>query len=163
MMKFLKTIRFDTSDDHVYEVPAGPDEWAVTGAFAFAGMTEDDLTGKIRQAFSNAFLGLETFGFSTFASVAEITGEELARLEARLAKHFVERYGAPDEDAALPAAREETRFVLDLCGEPLINTIFTVRRGFDEAGEIREEFRTIQAPSKERLHTRIWDVVEDDG
>ncbi|MGI9386569.1 MAG: DUF6505 family protein, partial [Methyloligellaceae bacterium] len=35
-MKFLRTIRFDESDDHVFDRAAAPDEWAVSGAFAFA-------------------------------------------------------------------------------------------------------------------------------
>jgi hypothetical protein len=41
-----------------------------------------------------------------------------------------------------------------------INSVFTLRRFFDETGEIREEFRTVDPPG-EKLHARIWDVVED--
>lgn len=162
-MKFLTTIRFDMSDDTVFERAAPPNEWAVSGAFAFAGCEPDGLAGKPRQAFANAFLGLGSFGRSTFASVAEITDSELADVEAVLAEHFVTEYGAPDAEAALPAAREETAFVRDLCKESLINTVFTVRRTFDEDGQIREEFRTIQAPSSQVMHSRIWDVVDDEA
>jgi hypothetical protein len=162
-MKFLKTIRFDTSDDNVFETAAAPDEWAVSGAFAFAQLARDEVTGKTRQAFANAFLGVGSFGRSTFASVAEISEAELESVERALARHFVARYGAPDEEAALPAARVETAFVADLCADALINTVFTVRRHFDADGQIREEFRTIQAPSGQIMHSRIWDVVEDDA
>lgn len=162
-MKFLRTIRFDESDAHVYDTAAAPDEWAVSGAFAFSGLEPDQVQGKIKQAFANGFLGLDSFGRSTFAVVAEIDEEEHGRVEQRLAAHFVAHYGAPDVAAALPAAREEAAFVSDLCAEALINTVFTVRRHFDDQGEIREEFRTIQAPSSKPLHTRIWQVVEDDG
>ena len=35
-MKFLRTIRFDMSDDAVFERAAPPEEWAVSGAFAFS-------------------------------------------------------------------------------------------------------------------------------
>ncbi len=160
-MKFLKTIRFDLSDDHVFERAAAPDEWAVSGGFSFSGLTADDVKGKTRQAFANGFLGLGSFGRSTFTSVAECGEEDLAEIERILAAHFIEHHGAPDEDAALGAAREETRFILDLCTTPLINTIFTVRRSFDDDGEIREEFRTIQAPDSTPKHTRIWSVAED--
>ena len=162
-LKALRTIRFDSSDDNVFEVAAAPEEWAVSGAFAFADLAPEAVTGKLKQAFANGFLGLGSFGRSTFAVVAEIDAAERAALERRLAAHFVDRYCAPDTQAALPAAREEMAFVLDLCREPLINTVFTVRRHFDEDGRIREAFRTIQAPSAEPSHARIWSVVEDDG
>lgn len=160
-MKFLKTIRFDASDDHVFERAAEPDEWAVSGAFAFADLSSEQIKGKVKQAFANGFLALETFGRSTFASVAECTEAEFKNIESSLATHFVEIYGAPDEAAALAAVHGETRFILDLCETPLINTIFTVRRTFDADEQIREEFRTIQAPGAKPLHTRIWNVVEE--
>lgn len=162
-MKFLKTIRFDTSDDHVFEAAAAPEEWAVSGAFVFAGRDADEVRkGKLRQAFANGFLSVESFGHSTFTTVAECGEEDLAGVERRLAQHFVDHYGAPGLEAALPAAREETQFVQDLCAESLINTVFTVRRRFDDGGEIREEFRTIKSPDARPVHTRIWNVVEED-
>lgn len=162
-MKFLRTIRFDKSDDHVYEPAAAPEEWAVSGAFAFAEADPDALKGKAKQAFANGFLGLTSFGRSTFASVDDIGEAERAGLERALAEHFVARYGAPDVETALPAAREEADFIADLCKDSLINTIFTVRRHFDAEGRIREEFRSIQAPDSKPMHTRIWDVADDDA
>ncbi len=159
-MKFLKTIRFDPSDTHVFDHPAEPDEWAVPGGFAFAGATEDSLTGKRRQAFSNGFLSLESFGHSTFTSVAEISGSQAEALIENLARQFAEHHGAPSVEAARPIAREEIEFVADLCRETPINTVFTLRRFFDEGNEIREEFRVMDPPG-ERLHARVWDVVED--
>lgn len=162
-LKFLSTIRFDNSDEHVFDRAAEQGEWAVSGAFAFVGQERGTLTGKSRQAFANGFLGLESFGRSTFASVAEMSEEERAAAERALARHLVAEYGAPDEETALPAAREEIGFVADLCAESLINTVFTVRRHMDDDGGIREEFRTIQAPSSEPMHSRIWNVVDDEA
>lgn len=162
-LKFLSTIRFDASDENVFERAAEPGEWVVSGAFAFVG--QDDagaLTGKARQAFANGFLGLGSFGRSTFASVAEMTQAQRDEAEAALVRHLVSDHGAPGEEAALPAAREEMNFVADLCMESLINTVFTVRRHFDDDGGIREEFRTIQAPSAQPMHSRIWNVVDDE-
>ena len=160
-MKFLRTIRFDPSDENVFERAAAPDEWAVSGAFEFAGAEPDEIVGKTKQAFANGFLSLGSFGRSTFASVAEFGEDDLEEVEGRLARHFVDQYGAPDEDAARPAAREEAQFVLDLCKDSLINTIFTVQRRIAEDGQIKEEFRTIKAPDTQPMHTRIWSVVED--
>jgi len=162
-VKFLKTIRFDNSDDYVFEHAAAPDEWAVSGAFTFSGMDKDQVTGKAKQAFANGFLSLESFGRSTFVSVAECDDDDLAEVESGLVQHFIDHYGAPDVEAALPPAREEIKFILDLCETPLINTIFTVLRSFKDDGQIGEEFRTIKAPDSEPVHTRIWSVVEDNG
>ena len=45
MSKFLRTIRFDASDDRVFARAAAAGEWAVSGAFAFA----EELAEKRRQ------------------------------------------------------------------------------------------------------------------
>ncbi len=159
-MKFLKTIRFDASDSHVFEIAASTDDWAIPGGFAFAGSTADTLTGKRKQAFSNGFLSLESFGYSTFVSVAEISAEQAEQLIERLAQHFTANFGAPSLEAALPAAKSEIDFTIELCHEVPINSVFTLRRFFDESGEIREEFRIVDPPG-DKPHTRVWDVVED--
>lgn len=160
-MKFLRIIRFDSSDDNVYSVTAKPNEWAISGGFSFSDMDEGELTGKIRQAFANGFLGLPSFGRSTFVASAEITEDEKTGIEDVLAEHFFAEWGAPTREEALKVAREETRFVTDLCEEHPVNTIFTVHREIEQ-GDIREEFRTVQAPSGD-IHARVWDVVEDNG
>lgn len=160
-MRFLKTIRFDTSDTHVYDIAAQPDEWAIPGGFHFADATGDTLSGKSKQAFSNGFLSLESFGRSTLVSVAEIDETRLGHLRTRLAGHLVDAFGAPSIEAALPAAAAEIDFVLDMCAAVPVNMVFTVRRDFDEAGDVKEEFRIIDRTG-EKLHARVWEVVEDD-
>lgn len=160
-MKFLRVIRFDHSDDHVFERAAGADEWAVSGGFEFADADQAQLQGKTRQAFANGFLGLPSFGRSTFSVVAEMSDEEHGALAGDLARHFVDHYGAPDLDAARHAAEGELAFVCELCAAKPINTVFTVRRVLED-GQIREEFREITAPGEPR-HARIWDVVEDEA
>jgi hypothetical protein len=157
-MKLLRTIRFDSTDERVFEVAAQPEEWAVSGAFAFAHLASAEVTGKTRQGFANGFLGVASFGRSTFAVVAEAKPGVREEIEARLAEHFVAHYGAPDLDAALPAAREEIDFIDELCRDAPINTVFTVRRLFDADGRIKEEFRTITPPMGEPRHARIWTV-----
>ncbi len=159
-MKLLKTIRFDPSDDKVFGQAAGPNEWAIPGGFSFAGLAEAEIAGKQKQAFSNGFLSLESFGFSTFVSVAEIEEPQIAHLTDGVAKLFVEQFGAPTLEQARSAADSEIHFVLEMCADVAINSIFTLRRFFDEAGEIREEFRIIDAPGA-RPHARVWEVVED--
>lgn len=160
-MKFLRTIRFDSSDERVFELAADPEEWAVSGAFAFAHLSPSEVTGKVKQGFANGFLGVSSFGRSTFATVAEADQAVVGEITFRLARHFVEAYGAPNVEAAWPAAQEEVEFVLSLCRDAPINTVFTVRRVFAADGQIKEEFRTIKPPTGEPLHARIWTVEPD--
>ena len=115
-MKLARTIHLDESDENVFELPAATGEWAINGGFEFSNWTEADLTGKARQAFANGWLGLESFGRSTFVAVAQIEPHEFERLVDALAAHFVDAYGAPaahhlpgavdviDAPAAEPAA-----------------------------------------------------------
>jgi len=158
-MRFLQTIRFDPSDINVFPIAASPDEWAIPGGFYFSGARDGDLKGKEKQAFSNGFLSVTSFGFSTFASVCDITEDELNELENALARWFVEVLGAPDMETAQEAARQETSFVTGMCNDVPINTVFALGRYFDETGEIREEFRIVEPPS-EPLHARVWEIVE---
>ncbi len=161
-MKFLRTIRFDNSDDHVFAQGAPPDEWAISGAFEFVDLPQDQLTGKVKQAFANGFLGMTSFGRSTFATVGEATPADRARLVEQLAKHFADKYGAPDIESAMPVAEAEVAFIEELIADAAINTVFTVRRVRTDIGETREEFRTIKPPSGEPLHARIWTVEHDE-
>jgi hypothetical protein len=40
--------------------------------------------------------------------------------------------------------------------------VFTVRRRWDAAGQIKEEFRTIRPPTGEPLHAKVWTVIDDE-
>ncbi|MEQ1648791.1 MAG: DUF6505 family protein [Hyphomicrobiaceae bacterium] len=161
-MRFLRTIRFDETDTRVFGRVAEPGEWAVPGGFEFSRVRAGELSGKMRQAFANGFLGVSSFGRSTFATVGEANADERAYIETALAQHFVDVYGAPDLLQARVAAREEMTFVDDLCASAALNTVLTLRRQFADNGEIREEFRVIAPPSQGPQHTRIW-KIETDG
>ncbi|MCP4329961.1 MAG: hypothetical protein GY791_16155 [Alphaproteobacteria bacterium] len=159
-MRFPRTVQLDISDSHVYDAAAAPDEWAVSGSFVFAGADPESLIGKRRQAFARAFLGTSSFGWSTFVRVAEIQDEEYQGVLHALAIYAVERFGAPDIETALPAAREEAEFAAGLCDHK-VNTLLCVERDFED-GDIIERFRTVEPP-REAAHARIWTIVEDDG
>ena len=142
-MRLARTLRFDESDARVFERPAEPDEWAVSGAFEFSDWTEDQVAGKARQAFANGWLGLESFGRATFVAVAEVTDAEYRRLVERLAGHFVEQYGAPDLDAARPVAEDELAHMQEMCADHDPNTLLVVERRLVDAG-VAEAFRAIR-------------------
>lgn len=142
--RFLKTIRFDASDTFAYPLAADPDEWAISGGFAFADITPEELTGKTRQAFANGLLGLTSFGRTTFTAVANITADEREHVIDRLARHLIDVYGAPDMSEARAAATGEIAFIEDLVQDTVINTLFCVSRELDDNGQIVESFRKLE-------------------
>ncbi|WP_208349319.1 DUF6505 family protein [Pseudaestuariivita rosea] len=141
-MKLARAIHFDESDMRVFHNPARTGEWAVSGGFEFSNWGEADLTGKARQAFSNGWLGVETFGRVTFVAVTQIEQGEYDSLAQNLAQHFVDIYGAPSFEAALDVAREELDHMRELCEDQDTNILLTVQRDLTEAG-VKESFRTI--------------------
>lgn len=147
-MKLARAIHLDDSDRNVYFSPARTGEWCLSGGFEFSDWTEADLVGKARQAFANGWLGLETFGRVTFVAVTPIGEAEFQDLAGRLARHFVDLYGAPSVDAARGVAEEELRYMAELCEEHPENTLVAVQRDLAEDG-VRESFRTIAVPEAE--------------
>lgn len=158
-MRFPRTMQLDLSDWQVFERTAEPGEWAVSGAFAFADTDAEALAGKQAQAFRNGFLGVESFGYSTFVMVGEIDAAGYDGVVDRLAARFVACHGAPDLDAARPAAREEAAFAASLCVHP-VGTLITVERSFGPDG-IVERFRTVDRRT-DGEHAKIWEIVADD-
>ncbi len=143
-MKLARAIHFDDSDTRVFHNPARTGEWCISGGFEFSNWTEGDLTGKARQAFSNGWMGCETFGRVSFAAVTQIEPVERDRLADGLARHFVDIYGAPSIDAARGVALEELSQMMELCEDHAPNTLLTVARELTEAG-VRESYRVIEA------------------
>ncbi len=143
-MKLARAIHLDESDMNVFFSPARTGEWCLSGGFEFSNWSEADLTGKARQAFSNGWLGLETFGRVTFVAVAQIEPAEMAALEAALAQHFVDVYGAPNVEAAAGVAREELAHMAELCEDHAPNTLLTVARELTDSG-VRERYRAIDS------------------
>tara|TARA_R110002094_G_scaffold119530_1_gene114630 strand:- start:1161 stop:1637 length:477 start_codon:yes stop_codon:yes gene_type:complete len=142
-VKLARTIRFDESDLNVFETTTELDEWALSGAFEFSNWTEADLTGKARQAFANGWLGLESFGRSTFVAVTTISEREYQDLIDRLSMHFVQRYGAPSLEAARGPATEEIDHMRQMCEDHEDNTLLIVERELVDTG-VKERFRVLK-------------------
>ncbi len=142
-MNLARAVHLDESDMMVFDRPARTGEWCISGGFAFSDWTEDDLSGKARQAFANGWLGLESFGRVTFVAVTRVEPDEIAALERALARHFVEAWGAPSEEAALPVARAEIAHMVDLCEGHAPNTLLSVARELAPDG-VRESFSVIE-------------------
>jgi hypothetical protein len=159
-VKLLRTIRLDASDSFVFEKPAEPGEWAVSGAFAFAHCDPASLHGKARTAFRAGFLGLETLGRSTLAQIVEAGEEHRRAVVELLAAQLVAQFGAPDLATARFAAEEETAFAASLCDHPP-GVLIAVTRSHDN-GTIREVFRTLR-PREGAGHARAFEFLETVG
>jgi hypothetical protein len=168
MLKLPRTIRLDASDTFVFESAANPGEWAVSGAFVFWDKAPEALTQKQRVALRSGFLGIDSLGWSTLAIVTEATEADRQAMVERLASVLLEKFGAPDLEAARVGAAEEVAFAASLCQHPL-QTLLAVQRNI-ENGEMRERFRTLKpreaAPGEDRLHAHVsaftYHEVEDE-
>ena len=158
-MKFPRCIRLDASDQNIYEHAAEPGEWAVPGGFAYADCDPESLERKARLAFHSAWLGSESFGHGTLAEVAEIDPAGFEGVIERLARHFVEHYGAPDLAAARPVARAEAEEAASLCQHD-VHTLLAIEREMTEAGVV-ERFRVI-TPARARDHAKVWEILPED-
>ena len=159
-MKMARTIRFDPSDLNVFPLAAEEGGWALVGSFCFADIPPAELSGKIKQAFSNGFLGTESFGFSTLVSVVNSRDDDVEALLERVASAFVERLGAPNLEVARAAASEEIAFMAELCLPHEAGTLLTISREIGENG-ITESFRSLPKADS-CAEQKIWTVVEDD-
>ncbi|MFK7879613.1 DUF6505 family protein [Roseobacter sp.] len=142
-MKLARAIHFDDSDTRVFHSPARTGEWCISGGFEFSNWSEGDLVGKAKQAFTNGWMGLETFGRVSFVAVTQIEENERDGIAATLARHFVEIYGAPSVESAMGVALEEINQMLALCDDQDFNTLLTVTRELTEAG-VKESYRMIE-------------------
>ena len=159
-MLFPRAIRLDTSDESAFPTAAQPGEWAVPGSFEFYDADLEQLTGRSAEAFAHGFLGVVSFGRTTLVEIAEISDAERDDVMRRLANHFVTHYGAPDHEAAMPAAIEEADFARGICEHP-VHTLLMIEREISDEG-IREKFKVVKPlDASGHADVRLWGPVED--
>lgn len=142
-MMLARAIHFDESDMNIFHSPARTGEWCISGGFEFSNWSEADLAGKARQAFSNGWLGVETFGRVSVVAITQVEAAELDALTTALAQHFVDVYGAPSLADAEHVAREELMHMVDICDGQQPNTLLLVSRELTDAG-VKESYRTVE-------------------
>ncbi|MDH3378966.1 MAG: arsenic resistance N-acetyltransferase ArsN2 [Gammaproteobacteria bacterium] len=152
--RFLRVIRLDESDTHVYDRVARPGEWAVTGSFAFLDDGPDSLSGKRLQSFRTGFLGTDSLGWGTVAEVTEINELEYRRVVELLATQFVAHFGAPNMEQAAPMAEQEAAYTASLCEHPL-HTLMAIQRKFSDDG-IVENLRVVRPSAAGHDDLRLW-------
>ena len=158
-MKFARTVQMDASDQNVFENPAEPGEWAVTGTFEYADADPAGWSNKQQLAFKSGWMGLGGFGRSTFVQVAVVPDAQVEEAVRALAAHLFERYGAPDMLTAINAARQECEDMAALCDHPS-GTLLAIERDFTDEG-VAERVRVIPA-SGDGQHARIWGVAAEE-
>lgn len=168
MIRLPRTIQLDRSDEVIFAPGATPGEWAVPGTFLFAGRDPERLDRKEQIAFRSGFLGAASFGWSTLVTVTLARPQDRDDAVATLAQQLVEKLGAPNLAAAMPAAEEEVSLAEDLCLGHSEGTLIALRRSADANG-IREQFRTLKprdttAFSASYLggHDKAFHMVETD-
>lgn len=159
-MKLLRTIALDPSDTFIFDRPAEPGEWAVSGGFRFWNDDPTKFEGQSRSAFRAGFLGLQSWGWSTLVQVVEATEADRSAVVALLARQLVDRLGAPDIATASKAAEDEVSFVESLCDHPA-DTLIAVHRTAED-GEVRETFRTLR-PRGGPKPLRAFSFLEAEG
>ena len=158
-MKRAKTIQLDISDTHAFDHPAEVHEWAISGTFAFVDSDPADWSRKQQLAFRTAWLGIGSFGNSTFVQVTEISTQEYEQILQTLAVYLTEQYNAPGQEAATRAARREIDDMVALCDHPP-GTLLAIERAINRKN-ITEKTRVL-TPSDKPALANIWTIVEDD-
>ena len=110
---------------------------------------------KERHAFRSGFLGVGSLGFSTLVTVSPASDGRARAGGRRRWRTAFSKLGAPDRAQALKAAEDEIAFAASLCEHPE-GALLAVERRVDDAGEVRERFRTLKpresAPGADKLH-----------
>ena len=136
-----RTIQLDASDRSVFDHAAEPGEWAVAGSFEFLDAAPESITGKRRTAVQHGVLGTGSFGGSPLVMVADAPDAVVQAVADALARHFMDRHGAPSMAAARAVAEREVAFAASLCDHP-VGTLLTIFRQHGPDGVV-EQFATV--------------------
>ena len=95
-MNLAKTVQLDPSDLHIFERPAEIGEWAIAGTFSFVDSDPAAWSKKQKLTFQSAWLGIGSFGYSTFVQATAISSSEYEQLLLTLTAHLTDQYMAPN-------------------------------------------------------------------
>ena len=145
-MKLAKTLQLDVSDTQIFDRVAKVGEWAITGTFAYIESDPSSWSNKNQLAFRAAWLGIGSFGYSTFVQATEISTQEFKQTLQILAAYLAEEYNAPTQEAATMAAQQELDDMAKLCNHPP-GTLLAIERTITEQN-ISEKTRIILPTSE---------------
>lgn len=128
-MKFLKAVRLDDSDDRILAETGGAaqdGEWVVSGGYATCDLQQGHRTPRCRC--DTTFVAAGAQRRCTLAEIAEIDEPVYEQVKQALARHFLDKLGAPSAEIAAAAAEDECAYTADLAGGFPSEVWITVQR-----------------------------------
>jgi len=140
MPKFLRAVRLDDSDEHVFRScgAAKDGEWVVTGGYAvcdFARARRCDPSCHCEAS----FVALESRARCSIAEVVEVSETDLEAQADALAWYLVRAWNAPSWEAARELAGEEVRHTAEVCATLEPEVWITVKREPNGDGSALDE------------------------
>ena len=157
-MNLEKTVQLDPSDLRIFERPAAIGEWAIAGTFTFVDSDPVAWSKNQTLAFQSAWLGIGSFGYSTFVQATAISSTEYKQLLLTLTAHLTDHYMAPSLEAATDAAKQEIDDMATLCNHPP-GTLLAIERTID--GQNITEITRIIEGSEDQKTPQIWATIDD--
>ena len=140
MPKFLRAVRLDDSDEHLFKAygAAAEGEWVVSGGFAACDSANNPRCDP-RCHCESSFLALESRRRCSIAEVAEVSEAQLEERIDQLTWFLLKGWGAPSWDAAHKVAEEEVRHTAEVCETLSPEVWITVKRTPRADGSAIEE------------------------
>jgi hypothetical protein len=140
MPKFLRAVRLDDSDDHLFRThgAARDGEWVVSGGYAVCDFASAPKC-EPRCWCESSFLALEARRRCSIAEVVEVDAAQLEAHADALAWFLVRGWGAPSWEVARRVAEEEVRHTVDVCETLAPEVWITVKRTPREGGGAVDE------------------------
>ncbi|HSO06861.1 MAG TPA: DUF6505 family protein [Pelomicrobium sp.] len=115
-MRFLKAVRLDASDEHVFAADGAAEdgEWLVSGGYAVCPLE----CGEHRRPGCHcldSFVAAGSLRRCTIGEVVPIDEAGYREVIEHMVRHFVADLGAPSEGDARRVAEEEAAYTADLC------------------------------------------------
>jgi len=140
MSKFLRAVRLDDSDDHIFRGcgAAREGEFVTTGGFAVCDFESNPQCDPPCHC-EASFLSVASRARCSIAEVAEVSEAELEAQTEALAWHLVRAWNAPSWEAARELAEEEVRHTTEVCETLAPEVWITVKRSRREGDGALEE------------------------
>jgi hypothetical protein len=140
MPKFLRAVRLDDSDDHLFKAngAATEGEWVVSGGFAACDSAKAPRCDP-RCYCESSFLALQSRRRCSIAEVAEVSDADLDDRIDQLTWFLLKGWGAPSWEAARKVAEEEVRHTVEVCETLSPEVWITVKRTPRADGSAIEE------------------------
>jgi hypothetical protein len=142
MVKLLRAVRLDDSDEHVFRScgAAREGEWVVSGGYAVCDFERAPRCDPPCHC-ESSFVAVGSKARCSIAEVAEASDEDLETQLDALAWHLVRAWNAPSWEAARALAEEEVRHTAEVCETLTPEVWITVKRARrEDDGALDEQY-----------------------